>query len=73
MKQIILLAIGLFFAVTSMKIQHSAAFDIVHEAIPDLFKKIDIGSKEFKEVAEKELREINQEERSAPNKSDKAQ
>lgn len=62
MKHIILLAVGLIFVVTSIKIQHSAAFGIGHEAVPDLFKKVDSGSKEFKEVAEKELKEINQEE-----------
>lgn len=59
MKQIIFFAIGLLLAVTSMKIQHSATFDLAHEAVPDLFKKVDSGSKEFKEVAEKELKKIN--------------
>lgn len=59
MKQIILLALGLLIAVTSIKIQHASASGLSHEAIPDLFKKADSSSKEFKEVAEKELKEIN--------------
>lgn len=73
MKQIILLAVGLMIAVTSIKIQHTAAFGLAHQAIPELFKKVDSGSKEFKEVAEEELKEINEEEGPAANKSSENQ
>lgn len=59
MKHIVLLVLGLLTAVTSIKIQHASASNFVHEAIPDLFKKVDSGSKEFKEVAENELKGIN--------------